>query len=51
MNCEKMGMTKFLFTKIPFFKGKNKIMLSFIIIEIILSSFECPECGWKNTEV
>ncbi|CDW90766.1 zinc finger [Stylonychia lemnae] len=39
MNCQEMGKTKFLFTKIPFFK------------EIILSSFECPNCGWKNTEI
>lgn len=39
MNCEKNGVTKFLFTKIPFFK------------EIILSSFLCDHCGYKNTEV
>ena len=39
MNCEKNGITKFLFTKIPHFK------------EIILSSFYCDNCGFKNTEV
>lgn len=35
----KQGKTRYLFTKIPFFK------------EIILSSFECPDCGFRNNEV
>jgi zinc finger protein len=39
MNCEKNGTTRLLFTKIPFFR------------EIILMSFECPECGYKSTEI
>jgi len=39
MNCEKNGTTRILLTKIPFFK------------EIILMAFECPECGYKNSEV
>jgi zinc finger protein len=39
MECMKNGKTKFLFTKIPHFK------------EIILSSFLCEECGFKNSEV
>ena len=34
-----MGVTRFMYTKIPMFK------------EIILSSFACEECGCKNTEV
>ena len=39
MQCRETGTTRFLFTKIPFFK------------EIIVSSFSCDECGYKNTEV
>jgi zinc finger protein len=39
MECKAMGKTKFMYTKIPMFK------------EIILSSFFCEECGFKNTEV
>lgn len=39
MSCREMGVTRFLFTKIPFFK------------EIIVSSFSCEHCGFKNTEV
>ncbi|KAL9645079.1 hypothetical protein ABK040_004570 [Willaertia magna] len=39
VNCEKNGITKFLFTKIPHFR------------EIIISSFECPHCGYRNQEV
>jgi zinc finger protein len=39
MTCREMGTTRFLFTKIPFFK------------EIIVSSFVCEHCGYKNTEV
>jgi zinc finger protein len=34
-----MGNTKFMYTKIPFFK------------EIIVSSFCCDHCGTKNSEV
>lgn len=39
MNCEKNGTTRLLFIKIPFFR------------EVILMSFECPECGYKSTEI
>jgi|LakMenE01Jun11ns_1017448.scaffolds.fasta_scaffold9692353_2 hypothetical protein len=39
MECRKKGSTKFMYTKIPFFK------------EIILSSFNCDHCGNRNTEV
>ena len=41
MDCQEMGVTRFMYTKIPMFK------------EIILSSFVCgnEECGCKNTEV
>ena len=39
MECKEMGMTRFMYTKIPMFK------------EVILSSFYCDHCGFKNTEV
>lgn len=39
MNCHEDGMTKLLLTRIPFFR------------EIIIMSFECPQCGLKNSEV
>ncbi|EFA80235.1 ZPR1-type zinc finger-containing protein [Heterostelium album PN500] len=40
MNCHyEQGITKILLTKIPFFR------------EIILLAFECPECGFKSSEV
>lgn len=39
MYCHEQGKTRFMYTKIPMFK------------EIILSSFYCDECGYKNTEV
>ncbi|XP_043239740.1 zinc finger protein ZPR1-like [Amphibalanus amphitrite] len=39
MNCQKNGTTRLLLTKIPFYK------------EVILMSFECPECGYKNNEI
>lgn len=39
MNCEKNGTTRLLLTKIPFFR------------EIIIMSFECPHCGFKNSEI
>jgi zinc finger protein len=39
MACEEMGVTKFMYTKIPFFK------------EIMISSFHCDHCGTKNSEV
>lgn len=39
ISCEQQGVTRLLFTIIPYFK------------EIILSSFECPHCGMKNNEV
>lgn len=39
VNCKENGVTKFMFSKIPFFK------------EIILGAFECTHCGFKNSEV
>lgn len=38
MNCEKNGMTKFMYTKVPYFK------------EIMISAFNCENCGFKNSE-
>ena len=37
--CEQNGTTRILLTKIPFFK------------EIIIMAFECPNCGYRNSEV
>ena len=37
MNCHDKGTTRLLMTKIPFFK------------EVIVMSFSCPHCGYKNT--
>jgi C4-type Zn-finger protein len=39
VNCEENGVTRILFTKIPFFK------------EIIIMAFECLHCGYRNSEV
>ena len=39
MNCHEKGVTKFMLTKIPFFR------------EIMISAFNCDECGFKNSEV
>ncbi|KAG7662439.1 ZPR1 [[Candida] subhashii] len=39
MNCHKNGTTRLLLTKIPYFR------------EIILMSFECPHCGFKDSEI
>ena len=39
MACGEQGTTKFMFTKIPFFK------------ETIISAFSCEACGTKNSEV
>lgn len=39
MHCHKNGTTRMLLTKIPYFK------------EVILMSFECPHCGFKNSEI
>jgi len=39
MNCHENGVTNLLLTKIPFFK------------EIILMSFKCKHCGWRNNEI
>ena len=39
MECKEQGVTKFMYTKIPMFK------------DIILSSFYCEHCGYKNSEV
>lgn len=39
MNCHEQGVTKLLMTRIPYFR------------EVILMSFECPHCGFKNSEI
>lgn len=39
MNCHQQGVTRLLFTAIPRFR------------EVVVMSFECPHCGFKNTEI
>lgn len=39
MNCHSDGTTRLLLTKVPFFR------------EIVVMSFSCPECGFKNSEI
>ncbi|EMD61439.1 hypothetical protein COCSADRAFT_39172 [Bipolaris sorokiniana ND90Pr] len=39
MNCHENGTTRLLLTRIPFFR------------EIVLMSFSCPHCHFKNSEV
>ncbi|KAK2606940.1 hypothetical protein N8I77_005659 [Diaporthe amygdali] len=39
MNCHENGVTRLLLTKIPYFR------------EIILMSFSCDHCGFKNSEI
>lgn len=39
MNCHEDGVTRLLLTRIPYFR------------EVILSSFFCPHCFFKNSEV
>ncbi|RHY21444.1 hypothetical protein DYB32_009811 [Aphanomyces invadans] len=39
INCHEDGMTKLLLTRIPYFR------------EVILMSFACDHCGFKNSEV
>ncbi|BES94509.1 Zinc finger protein [Nesidiocoris tenuis] len=39
MNCQSNGITRILLTKIPYYK------------EVVLMSFECMECGYKNNEI
>ncbi|KAF4556478.1 putative zinc finger protein ZPR1 [Elsinoe fawcettii] len=39
MNCHEDGATRLLLTKIPFFK------------EIVIMSFACESCGFKNSEI
>lgn len=39
MECGEDGTTSFLLTSIPHFR------------ELIISSFECPECGYKNNGI
>ena len=39
MNCHDKGTTRLLMTKIPFFK------------DIVVMSFSCPHCGYKNTSI
>lgn len=35
----RQGTTRLLFTRLPYFR------------EVVLMSFECPHCGWKNNEL
>ncbi|PVU95282.1 hypothetical protein BB561_001931 [Smittium simulii] len=39
MNCHKNGTTRLMLTRVPHFS------------DIILSSFECPHCGFKDNQV
>ncbi|XP_055697227.1 zinc finger protein ZPR1 [Phlebotomus papatasi] len=39
VNCMKNGTTRLLLTKIPFYR------------EVILMSFECEDCGYRNNEI
>ncbi|KAF2798319.1 zf-ZPR1-domain-containing protein [Melanomma pulvis-pyrius CBS 109.77] len=39
MNCHEDGTTRLLLTKIPFFR------------EIVIMSFDCPHCHFKNAEI
>lgn len=39
INCEEQGITRLLLTKIPFFR------------EVILASFSCDHCGYRNAEL
>lgn len=39
VNCGKNGITRMLLTRIPYFR------------EIIIMSFECPHCSFKNSEI
>ncbi|ETN82374.1 hypothetical protein RB195_013849 [Necator americanus] len=39
MNCEQNGVTRLLCTSIPYYKS------------IIVMSFECPHCGFRNNEI
>ncbi|XP_076457372.1 zinc finger protein ZPR1-like [Babylonia areolata] len=39
VSCEKQGVTRLFLTKIPFFR------------EVIVSSFSCDECGYRNAEL
>lgn len=39
MRCHETGVTRLLLTSIPYFK------------EIVLMSFSCPHCGFKNSEI
>ena len=39
MNCYEKGTTRLILTRIPFYK------------DIVISSFDCEHCGYKNSEV
>ncbi|KAK9248218.1 ZPR1 zinc-finger domain-containing protein [Lipomyces tetrasporus] len=39
MNCHENGTTRLLLTSIPYFR------------EVILMSFSCPHCGFRNSEI
>ncbi|KAJ9648142.1 nucleolar zinc-finger protein [Coniosporium apollinis] len=39
MNCHEDGTTRLLLTKIPFFR------------EIVIMSFDCPHCNFRNSEI
>ena len=38
MNCYKQGETRLMLTTVPFFK------------ELVVSSFECENCGYKTVD-
>lgn len=39
MNCHEQGTTRLLLTRIPFFR------------EVVLMSFDCPHCHFRNSEI
>lgn len=39
LNCGSNGLTRLLLTSIPFYR------------QVVLMSFECPECHWTNNEL
>lgn len=39
MNCHETGVTRLLLTSIPYFR------------EVVIMSFECPHCHFKNSEI
>ena len=54
VNCHEQGKTTILLTKIPYFKGICHPLLCDLIVmilDVIIMSFNCDECGFKNNEV